>query len=311
MRRDGYNAKGDRRSPKSQAAYRGQRDYSILPRSPSEALEPDRAPEPPRGNKQRPQHPVIAFLHRLMTFLVIMAICAAGAVYYVRHQFEQQGPLNYPTVFVVARDEGVKTIARHLEEQGIINDRWTFRIASYYFKYDDKIKAGEYSIRANATIRNVLDELVKGKSIGHHITIAEGLTSYQIVERLRANPDLVGDIDEIPAEGSMLPDTYAFERGTSRTDLIRRMQGVQKKFLEELWLSRAKGLPLATPEDALNLAAIVEKELSSGRRAPACGRRLPEPAEERHAAASRSDHRLRYHQRAGLARQANPPQRTR
>ena len=199
MRRDGYNAKGDRRSPKSQAAYRGQRDYSILPRSPSEALEPDRAPEPPRGNKQRPQHPVIAFLHRLMTFLVIMAICAAGAVYYVRHHFEQQGPLNYPTVFVVARDEGVKTIARHLEEQGIINDRWTFRIASYYFKYDDKIKAGEYSIRANATIRNVLDELVKGKSIGHHITIAEGLTSYQIVERLRANPDLVGDIDEIPA----------------------------------------------------------------------------------------------------------------
>ncbi len=78
------------------------------------------------------------------------------------------------------------------------------------------------------------------------------MTSYQIVERLKANPDLVGDIVEVPAEGSLLPDTYRFARGTSRDELLRRMQGEQKKFVEGLWATRARDLQLTKLEDVIN-----------------------------------------------------------
>ncbi|MGO8955005.1 MAG: endolytic transglycosylase MltG [Rhodomicrobium sp.] len=262
MPRDVYNSKGDSRYSKQGTAYRGQRDYSILPRSPSEALEPERAPEPPRGSRQRPQHPLIVFFNRLMTFLLIVMICVAGLFYLIRRQFDLPGPLAYPTVFVVPRGEGVSAIARRLEQDGIINDRWTFFIASRYFKVYDKIKAGEYNIKVNASLRDVLDTLVEGKSILYSVAIPEGMTSYQIVERLKAHPDLVGDIVEIPAEGSLLPDTYRFARGTSREELVRRMQGEQKKFLEGLWPARSRELQAAKPEDVINIAAIVEKEAS-------------------------------------------------
>jgi len=259
---DIFNSKGDSRRSKQNTAYRGQRDYSILPRSPSEALEPERAPEPPHGSRQRPQHPLVVFLNRLMTFLLIVLICVAGLFYIVRRQFDLPGPLAYPTVFVVPRGEGVSAIARRLEQDGIINDRWTFFIASRYFKVHDKIKAGEYNIKVNASLRDVLDTLVEGRSILYSVSIPEGLTSYQIVERLKADPDLAGDIEEVPPEGSLLPDTYRFAKGTSREELIHRMQGEQKKFLEGLWPARSGELQSAKPEDVVNIAAIVEKEAS-------------------------------------------------
>jgi UPF0755 protein len=268
MRGDVYNTGGKSRYSKHNTAYRGQRDYSVLPRSPSEALEPERAPEPPRGSKQRRQHPLVVFLNRLLTFMLILSISVAALFYVLRSQFDRPGPLSYPTVFVVPRGEGVSAIARRLEQDGVINDRWTFFIASRYFKVYDKIKAGEYNIKANASLRDILDTLVEGKSILYSVPIPEGLTSYQIVERLKSHPDLVGDILEIPPEGSMLPDTYRFARGTSREELIRRMQGEQKKFLEGLWPSRSRDLQLSKPEDVINLAAIVEKEASKADERP-------------------------------------------
>lgn len=262
MPRDVYNSKGGGRYSKQNTAYRGQRDYSILPRSPSEALEPERAPEPPRGARQRPQHPMVVFFNRLMTLLLFGLICVAGLFYLVRRQFDQPGPLSYPTVFVVPPNEGGSAIARRLEQDGIINDRWTFFIASRYFRVHNKIKAGEYNIKANASLRDVLDTLVEGRSLLHSVAIPEGLTSYQAVERLKANPDLVGDILEIPTEGSLLPDTYRFAKGTSRQELILRMQGEQKKFLEGLWAGRSRDLANARHVDVINIAAIVEKEAS-------------------------------------------------
>ncbi|KAI95407.1 aminodeoxychorismate lyase [Rhodomicrobium udaipurense JA643] len=261
MPSDYYNANGNSRYSKN-AAYRGQRDYSVLPRSPSEALEPERAPEPPEGSRGRRQNPIVVFLNRLLTFFLVLLIAVGTTSYVVRLQFDKPGPLAYPTVFVVPRGEGVSAIARRLEQEGIINDRWTFFIAARYFKVHDKIKAGEYNIKAEASLRDVLDTLVEGKSILYSVSVPEGLTSWQVIERLKANPDLVGDILEIPPEGSLLPDTYRFARGTSRDELIRRMQGEQKKFIEGLWATRSRDLALTTPEQVINLAAIVEKEAS-------------------------------------------------
>jgi UPF0755 protein len=259
---DVYNWGGDSRYSKHKSAYRGQRNFSVLPKSPSEVLEPDRAPEPPPGSRARPQHPVFVFLNRLLTLLLITSIATVGLFYFLRMQFDRPGPLNYSSVFVVPRGDGLESVARRLEKEGIIVDRWTFMIAAYYFKVHRKIKAGEYNIKAQASLRDVLDTLVEGKAILYSVTIPEGLTSYQVVERLNAHPDLVGDITEMPAEGSMLPETYRFARNTTRDELIRRMQAEQKKFIESVWETRVRDLPFKTPDEAINLASIVEKEAS-------------------------------------------------
>ena len=109
-------------------------------------------------------------------------------------------------------------------------------------------------------MRQVLDTLVEGKSIEHKITFAEGLTTQQIVDKLRANPDLHGDIAEVPAEGTLLPDTYKFGKNDTRQDIIERMQTAQAKFLAKVWQERDEDIVVTTPQQALILASIVEKE---------------------------------------------------
>src|SRR4029450_79151 len=128
-------------------------------------------------------------------------------------------------------------------------------------------------------MRAVLDTLVEGKSIEHKVTLAEGLTSYQVVQRLMAHPELRGEIAEIPPEGSLLPDTYKFGSNDSRQDIIERMRAAQAKFPAKVWPTRDPDIVVTTPEEALILASIVEKE--TGR------------ADERPRIASVFEHRLR------------------
>lgn len=237
------------------------RDYGVLPRSPAEALEPDYAPRPPSENMSWHQRPIVKFMNNVMTLLFVGVIGLALLFYYVRTQFDQPGPLDYSTVIVIPKGEGVREIASRLEREGIISDQRIFVAAVVlYFRAQAKLKAGEYAIARNASMRSVLDTLVEGKAILQSVTIPEGLTSFQVVERLKAHPDLTGRIDLIPREGSIMPDTYRFSRGTDRNELIARMQSEQRKFLDKIWDKRATGLPIKTMEEAVILASIVEKE---------------------------------------------------
>jgi UPF0755 protein len=111
-----------------------------------------------------------------------------------------------------------------LEQEGIISDSRTFLVTAYYGKLQDKIKAGEYTIKVKATVRDVLNMFVQGNPFVFNITILPGLTSRQIVEELRASINLVGEIREIPPEGSLKPGTYRYTRGTTRAELLQRMQ---------------------------------------------------------------------------------------
>jgi UPF0755 protein len=94
----------------------------------------------------------------------------------------------------------------------------------------------------------------------HEVTIPEGLTSEQIVARLMDNDVLTGNIDDVPAEGSMLPDTYRFARGETREQLIAHMQRAQQRLVQEIWAGRAPDLPIKTPEQMVILASLIEKE---------------------------------------------------
>src|SRR6185369_16439532 len=118
----------------------------------------------------------------------------------------------------------------------------------------------DYEISKNASMANVLDQLEQGHALLEKLSIPEGLTSLQIVQRIRDEPDLTGDITDIPPEGSLLPDTYKFSKGMQRAELVERMQSEMQRFLESAWERRSADLPIKTPQDAVTFASIVEKE---------------------------------------------------
>ncbi len=246
------------------AAAAAGRQLAVLPRSPIEALEPMRPPVPPeRDEPELDPHPFLRILDGVFTLFFLLACLAVGAFYWVKVQFDQPGPLATSAVVVIPRGEGVNDIAERLEREHVIGDRRIFVSSILYFMYlkgQGSLKAGEYEFRKYATMRQVLDTLVEGKSIEHKVTLAEGLTSYQIVQKLMAQPELHGEITEIPPEGSLLPDTYRFGRDDTRQDIIDRMRAAQTKFLAKVWETRDEGIVVTTPEEAVILASIVEKE---------------------------------------------------
>ncbi len=240
------------------------RQLAVLPRSPTEALQPMRPPEPPEHDEPEPDpHPFLRMLDGLFTFFFLLGCLAVGIFFWVKVQFDQPGPLATSTVFVVPKGEGVSAIAERLERDGVIDDRRVFMTSILYFMYlkgQGSLKAGEYEFRKNASMRQVLDTLVEGKSLEHKVTLAEGLTSYQIVQKLMAQSELHGEITEIPPEGSLLPDTYRYGRNDTREEIIERMQAAHKKFLAKVWETRDPEIVVTTPEEAVILASIVEKE---------------------------------------------------
>ncbi len=241
--------------------------FAAVPRSPSEALEPARAPEPPtrRAKLQREQAsrrvwPMLKFLNGLLTGALMVAITFGGLFAYVKHQFDKPGPLNYATTIVIPKGDGVNSIAGRLVKEGVLRDRWLFKLGVMRFRAQKKLKAGEYAISKNASVREVLDTLTEGKAILHRVTIPEGLTSYEAVQIMNAAPLLTGTITEIPPEGSLLPDTYSFSRGTDRNELVAQMKNDQRRFVEKLWKNRQPNLPYKTVEEAIIMASVVEKE---------------------------------------------------
>ncbi len=229
-------------------------------RSPAEALEPARAPEPPSGHRRRRTHPFLILLNGAMTLAVVAMLGLWGVIYYGKRQFDTKGPLGHSTVFVIPKGEGLRAIAERLERENIISDQLTFLGTAHYFGVQGDLKAGEYEIRKHSSMREVLDKLVSGRAVLHKVSIPEGLTSEQIVARLNGHGMLKGEIAQIPEEGTLLPDTYKFSRHMTRQDLIDRMKAEQQKFVAQLWEKRKADLPISTPREAIILASIVEKE---------------------------------------------------
>jgi len=216
----------------------------------------DKDQKPPRPKKGRVRRTADTFLK----LIVAAAALLAGAAAYFVAAYTDPGPLEETAELVVPRGAGVATIAQELEAAGVVRSGLVFRAAVEAQGIARNLQAGEYEFPAGASLRDVIDILRDGAVIARRVTIPEGLTSYQIVEVLKAHPLLEGEVEEVPAEGSLLPETYFIERGTTRQSVIDRMEAGQAALLEELWGARADGLPVATPEEALILASIVEKE---------------------------------------------------
>jgi UPF0755 protein len=231
-------------------------------------LEPSRPPGPPRGmtppSASRRRGGFMRFVSGLFTLLLFLMLGAGALAALLYHQFETPGPLAVSRVIAVPKGEGRIEIATRLEKEGAISNRWAF-IANYLLRSalgpkPLELKAGDYEIPKNASMANIMETLTQGRGVLSKITIPEGLTSLQIVEKLREEDELTGDITEIPPEGTLLPDTYRFSKGMERRELIERMQAEMQRVLATVWERRQPSLPIATPEEAIIFASIVEKE---------------------------------------------------
>jgi peptidoglycan lytic transglycosylase G len=232
----------------------------ISPRSPRAALEPEQVPPPPKRS-ERARNPFVVVGNAVITIILILMIGVGGGYFYGKQKIEAPGPLQEDKIVNIPARAGMTDIADTLQREGVIdNNRWAFIGAVFALKARSELKPGEYLFQKNASLRDVIGTMVDGKVVQHAVTIPEGLTSEQIVDRLSDNDIFSGTVREIPREGTLLPETYKFPRGATREQVIARMQQAQKRALAEIWERRSPDLPIKTPEQLVTLASIVEKE---------------------------------------------------
>ncbi|MEI9886634.1 MAG: endolytic transglycosylase MltG [Rhizomicrobium sp.] len=215
-------------------------------------------------------------LRFILIAIVVVAIAVAGAYEWEIAKFSAPGPFAAnkakETVVLIRPGMHVKGIAEALAAANVIDNADIFQIGIRLNGTGDKLKAGEFAIPSRASMHDVMDILVAGKSIEHKLTAAEGLTSDMIARLVNKDAVLTGEPVAVPAEGTLLPETYLFMRGDTRQQIMGRMTKAQQKLIARLWPRRDKNLPYKTIAEAITLASIVEKETSL-------------PSERRHIAA--------------------------
>jgi UPF0755 protein len=272
----------------------------IVPRSGAESLRPQLGTPPPRRSR-RSRSQFVVFLNFVVSSIVLLAIVAMAGVYYGKVVFEGPGPSSNADTVLIRPATGVADIADLLQRRGLISDARIFRLGARIHGADSRLKAGEYEIRAGASMREIMELLESGRSVLYALTIPEGFTVHQAMQRIASMEQLEGDLPgELPPEGALAADTLRFTRGMKRDELVSRLMADQKRLVESVWERRVDGLPINDINEFVTLASIVEKETGRGDERSR-GRRLHQPAQPRHAPPVRSDHHLRHLRRRGEA----------
>ena len=232
----------------------------ITPRSPRAALEPEQVEVPTRRSR-RARNPLVIIGNAIFSIVILLMIAGVGGLVMGKSRLEAAGPLETDKVVNIPPRMGLLEIADLLRHEGVIDQGNAVFIGGVIaLKARSDLKFGEYLFPKHASLHDVLETMVEGKVVQHSVTVAEGLTSEQIVQLLQENNFLTGAVNTVPREGSLLPGTYNESRGNTREGLLQRMQAAQQRALKEIWDHRSPDLPLKTPEQLVILASIVEKE---------------------------------------------------
>lgn len=229
----------------------------FLPRSPRQALVPDRVPPPP---SRRTRHPIVIVGNAIFTGLLLFILAGGVTLYFGKRKLEAPGPLERERSVLIESRKGLREIAGVLQREGVIDQTLPFIAGAVALRVTHELKAGEYLFEPHASMSDVLNTMIEGRSVQYSITIPEGLTSSQIVQRLKDSKVLKGEITSVPPEGSLLPETYKVTRGTTREQILQRMAASHKRLVDEIWARRSPDVPLKTPQELVTLASIVEKE---------------------------------------------------
>ena len=191
----------------------------------------------------------------ILAAALLLAVIAGNFIY----GWAAPGPLERETTVVIKPGSSITSAAQQLEKGGVVKSADAFVSRAKVFGASSTIKAGEFVVPAKASNSDILSILTGGKTVQRMVTIPEGMPSIMVYERLMANDQLTGSIS-VPAEGSVLPDSYAFDKNEPRAAVLKRMQDAMKKTMAELWPKRNPNAVFRTPLEALTLASIVEKE---------------------------------------------------
>ncbi|MEW6038082.1 MAG: endolytic transglycosylase MltG [Pseudomonadota bacterium] len=224
---------------------------------------------------------------RVLLLIALAVIVAGVAVKDFIESAERPLANAEPVVFEIARGQGLKDIAFALREAGVIDEPWWFVLLAWEEGLARKLKSGEYEIPAGIDRRRLLALFASGKVRQHAVTLVEGWTLRQMLAALRAQPALehliAADGDsavlmrmlgrpDLEPEGRFFPDTYFFTKGTPDIEVLRRAYRRMAEVLAVEWARRAPELPYRTPDDALIMASIVEKETAQpGEKAEVAG----------------------------------------
>jgi UPF0755 protein len=196
--------------------------------------------------------------------ILLAFILLAGVIFgsvYVNQSWSGAGPLQQNTTVTVPAGATLRSMAERLEKEGAIGSADRFLLGARLFGGSAAIKAGDYRLPKSASAAQILDILQSGKTIPLMVTIPEGMPSIMVHERLMANKELTGEIP-VPEEGSVMPDSYGYERGEPRAAVLKRMQAAMTSFIDKSWPQRGAATPVKTINEMLALASIVEKETS-------------------------------------------------
>ncbi|AGF74345.1 aminodeoxychorismate lyase [Bartonella australis AUST/NH1] len=207
------------------------------------------------------RNPLVILSHFFLMLIVIAILSISIPLYIGKNIFEGKGIAKEEKIVLIRPGTGIREIASLLEKNGLIRSSDIFVYGVSYHQKAAHLKAGEYLIPPYASMQDIMEILVKGKSLEYAFTVPEGLTVQQVFDRLAANKILVGDLPEIlPPEGSLITDTVRFIRGTTRREIVKRLREEQTKLVNAIWAARSPNLPLKSVDELVILASIVEKE---------------------------------------------------
>jgi UPF0755 protein len=198
----------------------------------------------------------------IFSLLFFLTLGSGGGIYILwgAGGILSSGPHGHDVIVNIEKGSNLASMAHDLAKGGALEHPWGFVAAAFLTGKKSELKAGEYLIPAHARPIDIVHLLASGKVIIHQVTIPEGLTVRQIIEVLKADPNLTGEIMILPEEGTLLPETYVYLLGESREKMLAQMQQAMIRALEATWKNRRQTTPLQTPNDLLVLASIVEKE---------------------------------------------------
>lgn len=198
-------------------------------------------------------------MRKLGCFGLILGLGLIAALFLVVQGWGGAGPAPRMLTVQVPQGASLSSAAIELEKAGAIRSATRFRLYARVFGSGDPIKTGEYRIPAHLSQADILKMLQGGKTLQRLVVVPEGYPSVLVHDALMKADGLTGQVP-VPAEGSVLPDSYAFQRGDTRASVVARMQGAMRTYLAAAWAKRKPGIAVTTPEQAIILAAIVEKE---------------------------------------------------
>lgn len=195
-----------------------------------------------------------------LLLLVVMGAVGGGAYLWFAREVLTPGPLEAPQVVIIAPGTGLGAISRQLETAGVVAHARLFELQARRSGQARALKPGEYRFDAGVSMVAALDKIVRHDVVARFVTIPEGLVTADIKRILGEAPGLTGDVTAEIDDGDLLPETYRYEWGDTRAAVIGRMRAARDTSLAALWADRAPDLPLTSPQEAVILASIVEKE---------------------------------------------------